>query len=130
MCSLTALGLLYATGGCEKPPDESKNGPVGGDLAGLPAGAPVVQAYKDAVAAMKALPAADPRNWIRQAEIYLQHSPRGNWYFLPWHRAYLAYFEKICRQLSDYPQFALPYWNWSADPRIPSVFLGDESNAL
>ncbi len=130
MCSLTALGLIYATGGCEKLPDEIKNRPVRRDLAGLSAGDPVVQAYKDAVAAMKALPLADPRNWVRQAQIYLNHSPRGNWYFLPWHRAYLAYFEKICRQLSGYSRFALPYWNWTANPRIPSVFQGDGSNAL
>src|SRR5262249_7851547 len=59
-----------------------------------------LQAYRDAVKAMKALPASDARNWTKQAEIHNNFCPHRNWFFLPWHRAYLVAFERICRQLS------------------------------
>ena len=34
-------------------------------------------------------------------------------YFLPWHRAYVLYFESIVRQISGVPSFTLPYWNYT-----------------
>ena len=42
-----------------------------------------------------------------------------NWYFLPWHRAYLLAFEDICRHLSGDSAFALPYWDWVKHPNLP-----------
>ncbi|WP_159460550.1 tyrosinase family protein [Calothrix rhizosoleniae] len=71
---------------------------------------------------MKALPSSDPRNWEQQARIHQRYCPHGNWYFLPWHRAYLLAFEEICRDLSGNPDFALPYWNWTVDTSIPEPF--------
>ena len=50
---------------------------------------PDLAAMRRAVAAMKALPQSDPRNWIRFADIHRNFCPHGNWYFLPWHRAYI-----------------------------------------
>jgi tyrosinase len=82
---------------------------------------PDLAALYRAVAAMKALPASDPRNWTRFADIH-RFCPHGNWYFLPWHRAYILAFERICRQLSGKRDFALPYWDWTADPRFPAAF--------
>jgi tyrosinase len=38
----------------------------------------------------------------------------GSPYFTTWHRWYLHYFERICRQMSD-PDFVLPYWNYASD---------------
>ena len=58
-------------------------------------------AYARAVAAMKALPASDPRNWNRFADIHRNFCPHGNWYFLPWHRAYLASFERVVRDRGE-----------------------------
>jgi tyrosinase len=81
-----------------------------------------VASYRTAVAAMRRLPAADPRNWTRQAQLHLDHGRHASWLFLPWHRAYLYYFEQICRELSGHAGFALPYWNWTANPRIPATF--------
>ena len=82
---------------------------------------PILVSYRTAINAMKALPQSDPRNWTRQAQIHQGNNtvrcPHGNWYFLPWHRAYLLAFERICRQLSGNPSFALPYWDWTANPR-------------
>ncbi|WP_169220949.1 tyrosinase family protein [Brasilonema sp. UFV-L1] len=52
-------------------------------------------------------------------------------HFLPWHRLYLIYFEKIVRKLSpDNPQFAIPYWDYTrADQRtIPSQFVTTSSS--
>lgn len=36
-------------------------------------------------------------------------------YFLPWHRMYVSYLERIVRQVSGVPTFTLPYWNYSAE---------------
>lgn len=83
---------------------------------------PDLVAYRRAVARMKAMPASDPRNWIRFADIHRNFCPHGNWYLLPWHRAYLVALENIVRDLADKPDFALPYWDWSADRRLPSAF--------
>ncbi|MEQ1808660.1 MAG: tyrosinase family protein [Terricaulis sp.] len=51
--------------------------------------------------------------------------PHGNWWFLPWHRAFLGWFEQTCRQLSGDPEFALPYWDWTATPRVPDQLFSD-----
>src|SRR5262249_30234876 len=55
--------------------------------------------------------------------------PHGNWWFLPWHRAYLYYFERTLRWASGNPDLALPYWNYS-DPKqrmLPRVFRDAEA---
>lgn len=127
----SALGLAaLALGGCETLIDQIRNRPMRRDLATLPANDPIIDTYKAAVSAMKALPPSDPRNWTRQAEIHLNHCPHGNWFFLPWHRAYLLYFEQICRDLTGNKTFALPYWNWACNRSIPAVFFGGASNPL
>ena len=72
---------------------------------------PALASFIRAVERMKALPASDPRNWNRMAQIHADLCPHGNWFFLPWHRAYLVMFERVCRQVSGDPDFALPYWD-------------------
>ncbi len=64
----------------------------------------------------------------------------GAWFFLPWHRMYLHFFEKIvARHIVDLggPQnWALPYWNYSASEnasRFPERFripADNKTNAL
>lgn len=130
---MTALALALLTGGCElskMTTERIRKRPTRRDLTKLAPTDPIIEIYKFAVSQMKALPSSDPRNWINQARIHLDHCPHGNWYFLPWHRAYLYYFEEICRELSGDDGFALPYWNWTALPSVPSVFWGDTSNPL
>ena len=120
-----------ACAGCHGEQGVSSN-PANPSLAGqdseyfaaMAANDPVIDAYKAAVSAMKALPAGDRRNWERQATIHFDFCPHGNWWFLPWHRVYLFYFERICRKLSGYDEFALPYWNWTTHPSIPAAFWG------
>lgn len=81
-----------------------------------PKAAPMLASYKKAIRAMLALPPSDPRNWYRNALTHTLDCPHGNWWFLPWHRGYLGYFEQICRELSGDPDFAMPYWDWSHNP--------------
>jgi tyrosinase len=129
--SLALLGLAPLTlGGCESLLEQIRNRPMRRSLRTMPANDPVIETYRAAVAAMKALPASDRRNWNAQAQIHFDHCPHGNWFFLPWHRAYLLYFEQICRELTGEKGFALPYWNWTCQRQIPAPFLGDASNAL
>jgi tyrosinase len=127
----TACATLQE-GAYDTPPDPEQddtcvcNQPavVRRNVATMSASDPILVAYKDAVAQMKALPASDPRSWQAQATIHNDHCPHGNWFFLPWHRAYLYYFECVVRELSGMKDWALPYWNWTQDPQIPATFFG------
>jgi tyrosinase len=106
------------------------NRPVRRDISSLAPDHPIIVAYKSAITQMKALPSSDPRNWTRQMRIHQNFCPHANWLFLPWHRVYLLYFERICRKLSGMADFALPYWNWSTAPSVPAPFWGGSSNPL
>ncbi|MBV2154875.1 tyrosinase family protein [Kitasatospora sp. SUK 42] len=62
-----------------------------------------------------------------------EQCPHGGWFFLPWHRAYLWYFEKIVRatikeiaapglgggEPNPADTWALPYWNYARDVPPP-----------
>src|SRR5205085_2611239 len=61
-----------------------------------PRAAGALQSYQNAITAMLRLPPTDPRNWYRNAFIHLLDCPHGNWWFLPWHRGYLGWFEQTC----------------------------------
>jgi tyrosinase len=118
----------YASGCPSRRPGPAR--PVRRDIQSLAPDDPVILAYKSAITQMKALPASDKRSWQNQALIHQNFCPHGNWLFLPWHRIYLLYFERICRKLSGMKDFALPYWNWSANPQVPAAFWGDASDPL
>jgi tyrosinase len=90
-----------------------------------PAAARDLESYKRAIRAMLKLPTSDPRNWYRNALTHTLDCPHGNWWFLVWHRGYTGWFEQICRELSEDPQFALPYWDWTAEPSVPAVMYDD-----
>ncbi len=122
--ALGITGLALWSGACESACKKIKDRPTRRNIANLAANDPIIQTYKDAVAAMKALPAADGRNWNKQADIHNNKCPHQNWWFLPWHRAYLANFESICRKLTGNADFALPYWNWTTSTSIPAPFWG------
>jgi tyrosinase len=45
------------------------------------------------------------------------HSGQNSNHFLPWHRMFVHYFERIVRAVSERPDFTLPYWDYtSSDP--------------
>ncbi len=43
-------------------------------------------------------------------------------HFLPWHRLFVYHFEKIVRELSENPNFTLPYWDYISlsDTELPN----------
>src|SRR5882724_4208500 len=69
---------------------------------------PQLASLKQGIAAMKALPATDPRSWQFQANIHGMLGPptnplfsqceHGSLQFFTWHRGYLYYFERILRE--------------------------------
>lgn len=109
----------------------------------LPAGDTTLEWYAKAVAKMKTLPSSNTSSWAYQAAIHgLSRNPESNfywsqykpfpssgvapfwkqcqhqtWYFIPWHRMYLAYFEQIVAQtivdLGGPAGWALPFWDYS-----------------
>ncbi len=107
----------------------------------LPAGDKTLEWYAKAVLEMKKRPTTDPTSWNYQAAMHGFYAPspfwqgsaplpsaadqarfwnqcqHGSWYFLPWHRMYLAYFEQIVGAtivaLGGPADWALPYWNYS-----------------
>jgi hypothetical protein len=91
---------------------------------------PVTLAYAKAVQTMKQRGADDPTSWSYQSAMHgtyrtpadplwngCQH---GSWFFLPWHRIYIWYFEQIVRSVvvanGGPDDWALPYWNYTDGP--------------
>ena len=102
---------------------------------------PTLLWYAKAVGAMSGLPATDPTSWRYQAGMhgydastdpfvkkgatppkavqdqFWKQCQHGTWFFLPWHRMYLGFFERIVRaavvKLQGPADWALPYWNYS-----------------
>ncbi|KAK9131700.1 hypothetical protein Scep_011228 [Stephania cephalantha] len=104
-----------------------------------------IERYKAAIAKMKQLDPKDPWNFMQQATIHCTFcngaffqvnypdkllQVHGNWLFLPWHRYYLYFWERILGKIIDDPTLAIPYWNWdTADGMfIPNVYLDDKSS--
>ena len=92
----------------------------------------MLDSYEAGVRAMLALPPDDARNWYRIAMVHIMDCPHENWWFLPWHRGYLGSVERVIRELSGNPRFALPFWDWTDAPSVPARFfqgLLDPTNA-
>jgi len=103
-------------------------------------GEKAVQAYAKGVRKMKERDANDPTSWDFQAAIHGSHShpeePPWNqcehesWFFFPWHRIYLYYFERIVRkavvEAGGEESWSLPYWNYGLEGEngaLPDLFL-------
>ena len=87
------------------------------------AGLKALASYAKAIKIMLQLPPTDPHNWFRNAFVHIFDCPHGNWWFFAWHRGYLGYFEETIRNISGDPTFAIPYWDWTKLPEIPSVMF-------
>lgn len=114
-----------------------------------------VEMYRTGVTAMKLKPAHDPTSWQFQANIHgygrkefeevfptdsgdkllaqkvwgtCPHNFDGGdptTSFLPWHRMYLHFFERIVRAAAQEPsssRLGIPYWNWTKDHTLPDAF--------
>jgi polyphenol oxidase len=84
----------------------------------------------------KPLPLTDPLQWDQFALAHAHHcTDQGavqvhwSWFFLPWHRAFLYFFERnlahvlTSRLGLDGSKFALPYWDWENHKEIPNTRL-------
>jgi hypothetical protein len=129
-------GLLAGTAWLVANPEGRADAPavrIRPEINTLDPNGPEVATLKKAVAELERRSRAnmaDPTGWVAQARIHFDHCPHNNWFFLPWHRAYLYFFEQICRDASGDPNFLLPYWDWSKNPTLPAVFWGGASNPL
>jgi tyrosinase len=103
---------------------------------------PITDAYSRAVLVMQSRSDDELTSWAHQAAIH--SSTDGDWrvqcqhqsyFFLPWHRIYLYWFEAIVRAALDEvdeveqdvkDNWALPYWNYGRGGRfasLPQAFL-------
>jgi polyphenol oxidase len=84
---------------------------------------------------LRTLPPEDPRSWLAQAHVHCYNCSgstdypsnveiHGGWWFMPWHRAYLYFHERILASLVGDDTFALPYWDWDNTSRqtFPQVY--------
>nr|BAM15847.1 hypothetical protein [Portulaca oleracea] len=106
--------------------------------------------FREAIARMRALPDDDPRSFNNQAQVHcaycdgsfiqkghdkdqLRFQVHFSWLFLPFHRAYLYFFERICGKLIGDPTFAIPFWNYDHPDGMymPTIYSeGGVSNPL
>jgi len=89
---------------------------------------PYTLAYARAVDAMRQRPASDPTSWEFQAGIHGTSCQHETWFFLPWHRLYVAWFERIVQALvvqqdGAPDDWALPFWDWQTERAMPPAFL-------
>src|SRR6516225_10922127 len=99
---------------------QAQQPPVRRSLSTMPLNDPILEAWRDGVRQLKERPASNRVSWASFAAIHGNNNgfrlcPHGNWYFLPWHRAYLLMYERTVRQLTGHTEFALPYWDWTTN---------------
>lgn len=122
-------GALAALGYTAFPePAAAQATPVRRSIGQLGLANPAVQTLREGVRLLKSKPVSDPLNWSNLADIHLNFCPHGNWFFLPWHRAYLVMYERLIRSVTGNPQSALPYWDWTADRQLPAAFAQSTFN--
>jgi tyrosinase len=98
----------------------------------LPPGDPILVWFRRAVDALIQKPASDPSSWRYLASVhgtrrgmpvppgagqFWDQCQHQSWFFLPWHRGYIASFEavvaKTIADLGGPDDWGLPYWNYS-----------------
>ncbi|HEY8788667.1 MAG TPA: tyrosinase family protein [Actinopolymorphaceae bacterium] len=105
---------------------------------------PIIRAYARAVEVLKGNAGAAPQlTWDHHTQVHGMNPDPGDglrnqcqhatWYFLPWHRMEIFWFESVCRSIiAGLPDiddetrrtWALPYWNYDQDGSraIPPAF--------
>jgi tyrosinase len=97
-----------------------------------------VPALEDAYQKMQAISETDNRSWIYWAEFHgfnryecWHHaSVSGTTFsydlFLPWHRAYLSFFQNAA--MDQNPAAILPWWDWTMQAGLPAAFTATGSS--
>jgi hypothetical protein len=101
---------------------------------------PYTLAYAQAILEMQGLEFPDnPTSYAYQAAMHGTDATDGqgpdgvwnmcqhqSWFFLPWHRMYILWFERIVRSIVETQNgpadWALPYWDWQANRALPPAF--------
>jgi tyrosinase len=101
---------------------------------------PIVTSYATAVKQMRGRPEAESTSWGYQAAMHGTYATpnrslwnecqHGTWFFLPWHRMFVYYFERIVRaaviEAGGPGDWALPYWNYGLEggdnAKLPQAF--------
>jgi tyrosinase len=105
---------------------------------------PIVAGYANAVKLMKERSAEKPTSWSYQAAIHgTEEKPNqpewnecqhGTWFFLPWHRMFVAIFERIVRaavkETGGPDDWALPYWNYGSGGQHATLPLAFRDQTL
>jgi polyphenol oxidase len=115
------------------------NNPILPRLAASTLGAADVTKLRSAYAALRNLTTTqpdDPRGWLQQGDKHcwncgggLDHQAgeeiHGSWLFLPWHRAFLYFHERILGSLINDKSLRLAYWDWdnAANRAVPPAWL-------
>ncbi len=109
----------------------------------LPSGDQTLEFYARAVEVMRGRDESDPTSWAYQAAIHGRKTgsgalwnecKHGSWFFLPWHRMFVYYFERIVRAAvvaaGGPSNWALPYWgygNGGEQASLPHAFRASAS---
>jgi hypothetical protein len=104
--------------------------PSVGELAQSPG---ELQALRAAFAKIQQRPASDVIGYEQQVLTHCRNCGGGTgtdihftWSFLPWHRCYLHFFERILNAAANTSNIRLPYWNWEEDKaelrNFPQIF--------
>jgi tyrosinase len=98
-----------------------------------------VKGLRRAFSEIQKLKAADDRGYMYHAGIHGLPNPysckHNSPIFLPWHRAYLYFFEQALRdRVPDLKNFALPWWDWASklthEHGIPAAYAKKGGNPL
>lgn len=100
--------------------------------------------YSKAVSMMRALGPDHPWNHMQQANIHCAYcngaynmpgynvtiQVHGSWLFLPFHRMYMYFYERILGKLIGDDDFAISFWNWDHPDgmMIPQMFTDPNSS--
>jgi polyphenol oxidase len=109
-----------------------------------------VARLEKAYALIRALPDSDPRSLLNQMNIHCLYCDNAlyypgqeypleihdSWFFLPWHRMFLYWHERILAKVLEDDAFALPFWAWDSTettdplPNTMPVMYANPSSSL
>jgi tyrosinase len=110
---------------------------------------PITDAYARGILVMQGRGPDEPTSWLYQAAIhglvtvqpgddFRDQCQHNSWYFLPWHRMYLYWFERMVRDaLQEVPEvdeelkktWTLPYWDYERTDQtatLPPAFREEQ----
>ncbi len=104
-------------------------------LHGMSLDDPDLDTYRNFVGILQGYDQNEPVSWLGYSLLHgsattgiFKYCPHGDWYFLPWHRAYVLMYENAAREITGNSEFAIPYWDWTVDRTMPEAFTNPTYN--